>query len=76
MSQLESVLIVGGGAFGLSTAWELVKGKYKGHGGLITVLDRCDSPPAADAASSDYNKVRTTTSRIDRACAYAHTYRL
>ena len=51
------VIIIGGGCFGLSTALELVKGEYKGHGNLITVLDRSSTPPAADAASSDYNKV-------------------
>ena len=53
----EKILIIGGGCFGLSTALELVKGKYKGKGHLITVLDRSSTPPAADAASSDYNKV-------------------
>lgn len=53
----ESIIIVGGGAFGLTTALELVGGKYKGKGHLITVLDRSATPPAADAASSDYNKV-------------------
>ncbi|KAK1926919.1 FAD dependent oxidoreductase [Papiliotrema laurentii] len=51
------VIIIGGGCFGLSTALELVKGEYKGHGNLITVLDRSSTPPAADAASSDYNKI-------------------
>lgn len=55
---LESIIIVGGGAFGLTTALELVNTKYKGRGHLITVLDRSSTPPAADAASSDYNKVR------------------
>jgi len=53
----EKILIVGGGAFGLSTALELVKGKYEGKGHLITILDRSATPPASDAASSDYNKV-------------------
>jgi len=53
----ETILILGGGAFGLSTALELVKGKYEGKGHLITILDRSATPPATDAASSDYNKV-------------------
>ncbi|GAA5917725.1 hypothetical protein JCM6882_009362 [Rhodosporidiobolus microsporus] len=52
------VLIVGAGEFGSTTALALAEGPYKGHGDLITVIDRGVEPPAVDAASSDYNKVR------------------
>ncbi|RSH78192.1 uncharacterized protein EHS24_002652 [Apiotrichum porosum] len=53
----QRVLIVGGGEFGATTALELARGPYKGQAHLITVLDRCATPPATDAASFDYNKV-------------------
>ncbi|KAH8919391.1 FAD dependent oxidoreductase [Atractiella rhizophila] len=53
----QRITIIGGGAFGLSTALALSRGPYKGKGDLITVLDRSASPPAKDAASSDLNKI-------------------
>ncbi|KAL7342865.1 FAD dependent oxidoreductase [Rhodotorula toruloides] len=52
-----TVLIVGGGEFGSTTALALAEGPYRGHGNLITVLERGAEPPAVDAASSDYNKI-------------------
>ncbi|WVQ96909.1 hypothetical protein IAU59_004017 [Kwoniella sp. CBS 9459] len=53
----KSILIIGGGVFGGATALSLALGPYKGHASLITVLDRSAEPPAADAASYDYNKI-------------------
>lgn len=47
-----SVLIIGAGAFGTSTAFHLVEQGYQN----VTILDRF-SPPSKDAASSDLNKV-------------------
>ncbi|PRQ70834.1 FAD dependent oxidoreductase [Rhodotorula toruloides] len=51
------MLIVGGGEFGSTAALALAEGPYRGHGNLITVLERGAEPPAVDAASSDYNKI-------------------
>ncbi|WVW84352.1 hypothetical protein I302_106386 [Kwoniella bestiolae CBS 10118] len=51
------VLIVGSGEYGSSTALSLIKGTYKNHGHLITMLDRSAEPPAMDAASYDFNKI-------------------
>ncbi|WVQ81936.1 hypothetical protein IAT38_004063 [Cryptococcus sp. DSM 104549] len=49
-----SVLIVGAGEFGASTAVSLLRsGKY----GQVTVIDRAPQLPAMDAASCDINKV-------------------
>lgn len=54
MSTKPSVLIVGAGEFGASTAVSLLKtGQY----GKVTVLDRASVLPAMDAASTDMNKV-------------------
>ncbi|KAH9942218.1 FAD dependent oxidoreductase [Epithele typhae] len=47
------VLIVGAGCFGLSTAYHLLKRGYKN----VTVIDRAPELPAADAASTDINKI-------------------
>ncbi|KAJ8291776.1 L-pipecolate oxidase [Rhodotorula toruloides] len=52
-----TVLIVGGGEFGSTAALALAEGPYRGHGNLVTVLERGAEPPAVDAASSDYNKI-------------------
>ncbi|GAA6057872.1 hypothetical protein RTBOTA2_006264 [Rhodotorula toruloides] len=52
-----TMLIVGGGEFGSTAALALAEGPYRGHGNLITVLERGAEPPAVDAASSDYNKI-------------------
>jgi sarcosine oxidase/L-pipecolate oxidase len=48
-----AVVIVGAGAFGLSTAYHLLKSGYTS----VTVLDRAEHLPAVDAASTDMNKV-------------------
>lgn len=53
----QSVLIVGGGEFGATTALELARGAYAGKAHLITVLDRSATPPSTDAASYDFNKL-------------------
>ncbi|TNY23120.1 FAD dependent oxidoreductase [Rhodotorula diobovata] len=53
----QTVLIVGAGEFGATAALALAEGPYKGHGDLITLVDRGAEPPAVDAASSDYNKI-------------------
>lgn len=49
-----SVLIVGGGEFGATTAVELLR---SGNYSAVTVLDRAAEVPALDAASTDINKV-------------------
>ncbi|BGP20106.1 hypothetical protein JCM10213_002643 [Rhodosporidiobolus nylandii] len=54
----QKVLIVGAGEFGSCAALGLAEGAYKGQADLITVVERGAEPPAIDAASSDYNKVR------------------
>ncbi|KAF8517749.1 FAD dependent oxidoreductase [Hysterangium stoloniferum] len=51
------VLIVGAGAFGLSTALHLLKRGWKN----VTILDRSPVLPAPDAASTDINKVIRTS---------------
>jgi sarcosine oxidase/L-pipecolate oxidase len=62
----QSVLIVGAGEFGSTSALSLAEGAYKGYEGLITVVERGAEPPALDAASSDYNKVsRRRTAYLD-----------
>ncbi|OIW28288.1 FAD dependent oxidoreductase [Coniochaeta ligniaria NRRL 30616] len=48
-----SILIVGGGTFGLSTAYRLAKAGYK-H---ITVLEKSASIPPRDSAGNDLNKI-------------------
>ncbi|KAF8608241.1 FAD dependent oxidoreductase [Ceratobasidium sp. AG-I] len=53
MSAHPSVLIVGAGCFGLSTAYDLLERGYKD----ITIIDRATELPAPDAASTDLNKV-------------------
>lgn len=55
----QTVLIVGAGEFGSMTALTLAEGPYQSRPDLITVLERGAEPPAIDAASSDYNKVRS-----------------
>jgi len=53
-----TVLIVGSGEFGSTTALSLAEGPYRGHEHLITVVERgAENGFASDAASSDYNKV-------------------
>ncbi|BEI80305.1 hypothetical protein CcaverHIS002_0108340 [Cutaneotrichosporon cavernicola] len=49
-----SVLIVGSGEFGSTTAVELLR---SGNYSSVTVLDRLQTIPAVDAASTDINKV-------------------
>lgn len=46
------ILIVGSGCFGVSTAYHLLKRGYKD----VTVVDRAETLPAADAATTDLNK--------------------
>ncbi|KDE02469.1 hypothetical protein MVLG_06978 [Microbotryum lychnidis-dioicae p1A1 Lamole] len=52
-----SILIVGCGCFGASTALSLLRGRYSNFPQLITILDRSATPPEIDAASSDINKI-------------------
>jgi sarcosine oxidase/L-pipecolate oxidase len=49
-----TVLIVGAGEFGATTAVELLK---SGNYSTVTILDRAPVIPAMDAASTDINKV-------------------
>ena len=46
------IVIVGAGCFGLSTAYHLLKRGFTN----VTVLDRAETLPAKDAASTDLNK--------------------
>ncbi|KAG1854156.1 FAD dependent oxidoreductase [Suillus subalutaceus] len=48
-----TLVIIGAGAFGLSTAYHLLERGYTD----VTVLDRAEHLPAIDAASTDMNKV-------------------
>lgn len=48
-----SVLIVGAGEFGATTAVELLR---SGNYSSVTILDRAETIPAVDAASTDINK--------------------
>lgn len=49
----EPILIVGGGAFGLSTVVHLLRAGYKD----ITVLDKDDEIPSRWSAANDLNKI-------------------
>lgn len=53
----ESVIIVGAGCFGISTAYHLLQRGYTN----VTVLDRSEKLPAPDAASTDINKIVRTS---------------
>ncbi|CAK7232851.1 hypothetical protein SCUCBS95973_008397 [Sporothrix curviconia] len=55
MSSKPSVVIVGGGVFGTSTAYHLISRGYS----AVTVLDRFDAP-SKDSAGADLNKVIRT----------------
>ena len=50
-STTQSILVVGAGTFGISTAYHLSRRGYKN----VTVIDRF-APPSADAAGTDINK--------------------
>lgn len=54
-SRLRTVVIVGAGCFGISTAYHLLKRGFKD----VTVIDQSDSLPAPDAASTDLNKSKS-----------------
>ncbi|KAH7184931.1 FAD dependent oxidoreductase [Fusarium flagelliforme] len=53
VAKSEPILIVGGGAFGLSTVVHLLKAGYKD----ITVLDKDDEIPSRWSAANDLNKI-------------------
>ncbi|KAG9119984.1 hypothetical protein FRC07_004713, partial [Ceratobasidium sp. 392] len=53
MSTDSSILILGAGCFGLSTAHELLVRGYRN----VTIIDRAPELPAPDAASTDLNKL-------------------
>jgi len=53
VSKSEPILIVGGGAFGLSTVVHLLKAGYSD----ITVLDKDDEIPSRWSAANDLNKI-------------------
>ena len=59
VKQDSPIVIVGAGCFGLSTAYHLLKRGFTN----VTVLDRAETLPAKDAASTDLNKGGTKTSR-------------
>jgi sarcosine oxidase/L-pipecolate oxidase len=53
ISNSDSIIIIGGGAFGLSTALHLSQGGYQD----ITVLERDTQIPARYSAANDLNKI-------------------
>ncbi|KAF4997459.1 hypothetical protein FGRMN_3823 [Fusarium graminum] len=53
VSKSEPILVVGGGAFGLSTVFHLLKAGYKD----ITVFDKDDQVPSRWSAANDLNKI-------------------
>ncbi|KAH9046853.1 FAD dependent oxidoreductase [Lactarius hengduanensis] len=53
----DSIIIVGAGCFGISTAYHLLQRGYTN----VTVLDRSEKLPAPDAASTDINKIVRTS---------------
>ncbi|KAM5349781.1 hypothetical protein ACJ41O_006286 [Fusarium nematophilum] len=53
MSQTSRVLIIGGGTFGLSTAYHLAKSGYPD----VTVLDKSSFLPSEESAGNDLNKI-------------------
>jgi hypothetical protein len=53
MDPNRSILIIGAGTFGLSTAYHLAKAGYKN----ITVLEKASSIPPTLSAANDYNKI-------------------
>ncbi|QRV84153.1 FAD-binding domain protein [Ceratobasidium sp. AG-Ba] len=61
MTSQISVLILGAGCFGLSTALELLSRGYKN----VTLIDRAPELPAPDAASTDLNKIVRSAYRKD-----------
>ena len=56
ISRNEPIVIVGAGCFGISTAYHLLQRGFTD----VTVLDRSESLPAPDAASTDLNKGERT----------------
>jgi len=52
VKQSDSVIVVGAGCFGISTAYHLLQRGYTD----VTILDRSEKLPAPDAASTDINK--------------------
>jgi len=48
----ETILVVGSGCFGISTAYHLLTRGFKN----VTVVDRSDILPAPDAASTDISQ--------------------
>ena len=53
MASSKRILIIGGGTFGLSTAYHLAKSGYSD----ITVLDKSEFLPSEDSAGNDVNKI-------------------
>ncbi|KUL89502.1 hypothetical protein ZTR_04289 [Talaromyces verruculosus] len=53
ISKKSSIIIIGGGAFGLSTALHLVQNGYEN----ITVFEQGDQIPARQSAANDLNKI-------------------
>lgn len=58
-NDIRHVIIVGGGCFGLSTALYLLRPDHPSRRFTykVTILERADTIPAPDAASSDLNKI-------------------
>ncbi|ORX35725.1 FAD dependent oxidoreductase [Kockovaella imperatae] len=61
--QKQKAVIIGSGIFGMSTAlWMLKDGSYD-----VVILEKCETVPAPDAASSDLNKIIRAGDYIDPA---------
>jgi sarcosine oxidase/L-pipecolate oxidase len=58
----ETILVVGSGCFGISTAYHLLKRGFKN----VTVVDRSDILPAPDAASTDISQFSPISSFTSR----------
>ena len=53
MAPSKRILIIGGGTFGLSTAYHLAKAGYQN----VTVLDKSEFLPSEASAGNDFNKI-------------------
>jgi sarcosine oxidase/L-pipecolate oxidase len=53
MASSSRIVIVGGGTFGLSTAYHLAKSGYTD----ITVIDKSEYLPSSESAGNDLNKI-------------------
>jgi sarcosine oxidase / L-pipecolate oxidase len=60
MDTSSRIVIVGAGCYGLSSAYHLLKRGFTN----VTIVDRSETLPAPDAASTDLNKSESATDAI------------